>query len=289
MNRAAVVVTGRNGFLASALAPKLKQDFKIISVIRRKMPGIDYSGEKLILRDLKELTAADCQSPSIQLIVHLASELKGRPESLEENNLKSSAAVFQIARELNVPVVLISSINAAFADSNQSGYSRSKKKSEDLLKGMDVRYLIIRLPLLFGAASPLLKRVKDFYDRFGFCPLLGKSQGKIQPADLKSVADFLLLKIKEGKFLNETIHVVGRREYTYQQIFEAMLNQKRKPRFIRLPFSLSLGLAKILVRLPGPFLLSPEQVLSVNQDKVVSSERHGAVYFLDNEPEELFR
>ena len=50
-----ILVTGRNGFIGQELTPVLRKEHRIISIVRQAKEHMDYSGEELIVNDIRNV------------------------------------------------------------------------------------------------------------------------------------------------------------------------------------------------------------------------------------------
>lgn len=282
-----ILVTGRNGFIGQELTPVLKKEHRIISIVRQAKEHMDYSGEELIVNDIRNVGTEDVRRHHIHVIVHLAAKIRGKTKAIEENNITSSKAIFNIAESLKIPVVFLSSTNVLFQDV-LGRYTRSKRICEDLLKRLSVNYLIIRVPLVIGENSLSMQSIRKFYEKFRFFPLFGRQEGKVQPIHVSSFNKVLLAKINEATFLNETLTIVGKEVYTYHEIIEKVINPKNCIHFLKIPFLLSILATRFFEMINIPFFVSSEEIKSVNMNKDLEPDGHNNIYFVDNDKKILF-
>ncbi len=283
-----ILITGRNGFIGQALVPLLKEKNTVVSLIRQKKNHIDYTGEVLIISDIRDVNLEEIRKNKITLILHLAAQIRGRSLTMEENNMKSFETILYIAKILNVSLVYLSSVNAVYQESLGS-YAKSKKKCEDsLLKETTIPFLIIRVPLVTAGNAPNLKTLKNFYERFSFLPLFGKQEGKIQPVHISSLVDSMLKIIDRGQFSREIINIVGQEKFTYRQILEQLIDGHRRNRFLVFPYFGTLRLTQFFERIGLPLSISSEEIRSINMDKIVDSRRNEQVIFMNNDLKTLF-
>lgn len=283
----AILVTGRNGFIGQELVKILKKEHKIVSIIRQAKENIDYTGEELIVSDIQKVKTEDIEKFQVNLILHLAAKIRGKARAIKKNNIRSSKNIFHIAKSLKIPVVFLSSTNVLFQNMLGS-YAHSKKICEELLIETNLDYLIVRVPLVIGKNSSSMQSIKNFYEKYSFFPLFGRSDGKVQPVHISSLNKILLSKINEGTFSNEILNVVGKETYTYRQIIEKVINSKNRVHFLNVPFSLSLLVARFIEKINAPFFVSSEEIISVNMDKNITYAEHSQILFLDNNNELLF-
>ncbi len=262
-----ILITGRNGFIGQPLAARLKKDHTVISLIRRTQSSIDYTGEELLIADLRDITLPGIQKHRVDLIVHLAVLMRGARGTVEQSNVESARRIFDVARRLDVPVLFLSSLNVLFYE-QLGAYARSKKTAEDILKEYCSRYAIVRPAFVMGPGSPSLQMVARVQKRFGFVPLLGQGLGKTQPVSVSTLVDRIVALVDKNQFEGQTLQVVGQEIMTYRGILEQMF--KPNPvRFIHLPYGLSLFVVQLLEKLRIPLPLSSEEIRSVNMDKLV--------------------
>jgi len=280
-----ILVTGRNGFIANELVQVLKKNHKIISIIRSRKPHVDYSQEELVISDLQSLMLEQLRHVSIDVIIHAAAMINGVPKILERHNIETSKRIFDIARQLKAPVVFFSSTNAVFSEV-LGAYARSKRACEEKLQNSGLKYLILRIPFVVGANAPTIKAIKNFYKKFSFLPLFGPQRGETHIVNIAAIINFVVEKIRQGHFAQETVNLIGRKAYIYPEIIEHVLN--RKVLFFILPYSLSLKACQFFELLGLPFPISSEHVKSLNLDKILAGDREGKTIFVGDEVE-VFR
>lgn len=266
-----ILVTGRNGFVARALVERLKDKYRVISLVRKLKDNIDYSNEEVVVIDNRMVQDTDVKKYNIELIIHLAASIRGRRKELLENNIQASKAIFKIAESLNIPVIYLSSTNVLFSDC-LGAYAFSKKECEKLLVESKLNYLILRAPLIIGKDSPSIKTVRGFYQKFMFFPLFGAGGGKVQPIHISSIIDKILDKVGEGINSRQVLNLVGNHIYSYRDIITHLLGQNKKTHFIKIPFLLSKFVIGIFEKANIPFFVSSEELKSINMDKIVKND-----------------
>ncbi|MDD5109284.1 MAG: NAD(P)-dependent oxidoreductase [Candidatus Omnitrophica bacterium] len=281
-----ILITGRNGFIGQALVEELKKTEKVVSLIRRKKEGIDYSNEELIFADLARLEDIDIKKYNITLIVHLAAVIRGNPDSLLENNVKSAEFIFKIAQNLNIPVVYLSTTNVFFCN-YLGAYAISKKMGEEELKKKGISYLILRVPLVISKDSPYILAAKGFYKKFNFIPLFGQQKGALQPIHVSSLVNKILILVEKGIPAKESINIVGTRIYTYRKLLEGFLNINGA-KFITAPFLLLKLITSFFEKVGIRFFITQEELISINMDKIIRSDFPDTTEFVPNEEQILF-
>ena len=265
-----ILITGRNGFIGNEVALALRKTFNILSIIKRKRQSIDYSGEDIILSDVNNLGKNDLKI-NIDLILHMAASVRGMPNNIYKNNLNSTKIITDIARELMCPLIFISSINSIF-HKELGAYSRSKKQSEEYIINSGVKYLILRPSLVMGRNSNSIKTIRRVYGRYLFFPLFGNQAGKVAPIHVSTLVEIINEKVNNWEFTNEIINICGRINYEYHDIIRNIINSNINVKFIKLPFRLSIIISKIFEIFHLPFVVSSEEIISTNIDKILYSK-----------------
>lgn len=156
------IVTGANGMLAEALCPLLKKHGYTVFPIDIV---IDEGIFRLDIRDLRGvMDFAKAHKPDV--IFHLAAETdvdkcELNPDHAYETNSKGTENMAFVCRELDIPLVYIST--GAVFDGEKSGgyteldktnpisvYGKSKLKGEETVSSMLTKYYIVRAGWMIG-------------------------------------------------------------------------------------------------------------------------------------------
>jgi len=265
---ATILLTGRNGFVGRALVSRLKLNHRFVSVIRRKENGIDYAKEDLIIKDLCKLTIDDVKSRGVDVVIHLAAQLRGRPTDIYRNNVESSTVTFRVAESLGAPVIFSSSVNALF-DDDLGSYARSKRDSERVLQASRVDFVIVRVPLVIGPGSRPLEKVRSFYSTWRFFPLLGRQTGLVQPIHVDDFTLWIEKHLNTQSWGQEETNLVGKEEYTYRDVIAEIVERGKQARFVSVPIQLVLCVTRFAEATKLPFPVTSEEVRSVNANKLL--------------------
>ena len=285
-----ILITGRNGFVGCALVSRLKKHYDIVSLIRNKKPNIDYSEEKLIFADIRMVSIDDLRKYHFDFIVHLASMVRGQAKFILQNNIEISQKIFQVAQECDIPVLFLSTTNVLFAE-KLGAYAQSKKTCEEYLSQLNLKYVIVRVPLIIGNESSSMQLIKKFYKRFSFFPLFGPQEGKMQPVHVSSLINIIEYEIESSIISRKVVTVIGKQIYTYREILSKIIESDKvsRVRFIIIPFAVAKFLSLIFEWLKISGFISTEEIISVNMDKVLENNSDGIAVYVDNQLPVLFQ
>lgn len=179
-------------------------------------------------------------------------------------------AVAEAARDAGVSTLV--HMSALGADSQSpSAYQRAKALGEDEVLKAFPKAVIIRPSLVFGPED-------GFFNLFGFLsrmspimPLIGRDT-KFQPVYVGDVALAIALAAEGAVKTGKAYELGGPEVITMEQVIERVLEQTRRKRMVLpLPEFLAKSIASVLSILPEP-LLTPDQVVQLGIDNVVSPE-----------------
>jgi len=282
-----ILVTGRNGFIGQELVPLIRKNNNVISVIRRKLVNVDYENENLILTDLSNISLTLVKNYKIDMIVHLAAQIRGSPKKIYTNNIASTQMISSIASSLDVPIIYTSTTNVFFNEL-LGNYSKSKKICEEIIKANNTRHIIIRVPLVIGMKSSSLKNVRDFYKKYHFFPLFGKQGGKTQPIHVSSINELIINILNNCDYTNREINLFGKKIYSYREIIKIIIGCNKKNIFIKFPFHFIYYITRTFEFFRIPFFITSEELISVNIDKILDESKIKNSIIVDNNENIIF-
>ena len=283
-----ILLTGRNGFIGQELVHLLKKNHKVISVIRTKKANLDYKKEELVITDICKIQLNDVKKFKIDLIIHLAALIRGATKEKLHNNVESTKRISFITSSLEIPIIFSSTTNIFFNDFLGS-YAESKILCEKILKKNNRKSLIIRVPLVVGKNSSSLNYIKNFYMKYSFLPLFGKQEGKTQPIHVSSLKECIMDLVRESKYDGREINLIGEKTNNYRQITTKFIDLGHKIFFIYIPLPFIFILAKFFELINIPFLISCEELMSLNKDKVLDKNKILNLKIVSNNEEILFK
>ena len=169
-------------------------------------------------------------------------------------------------------------VSAIGADENSlSRYARSKAAGEKAVLAAAPTATILRPSVVFGPEDQFTNRFAALAQMSPVLPLIGAGVTKLQPVYAGDVATAVADAV-EGKTRQGAIYELGGPEVlTMREIMEIILRVTERWRMlVSLPFGLAKFQAFFLQFAPGPLKLTPDQVVLLQSDNVVSQTAKAA-------------
>lgn len=150
-----------------------------------------------------------------------------------------------------------------------SMYQRSKGDAENLVKASDLDWTIFRPSVVFGEKD---KFINLFASLQKFAPVLplGGAGVKFQPVYVSDVAQAFVKSISMSETIGRVFDLAGPRVYTLAELVNfAGVVGGRKSIVIPLPKPLAYLQAGLLEMMPGPTLMSRDNLASMSEDNVL--------------------
>jgi NADH dehydrogenase len=163
------------------------------------------------------------------------------------------------------------------SSSGASMYQRSKGDAENLVKASDLDWTIFRPSVVFGEKD---KFINLFASLQKFAPVLplGGAGVKFQPVYVSDVAQAFVKSISMSETIGRVFDLVGPRVYTLTELVNfAGVVGGRKSIVIPLPKPLAYLQAGLLEMMPGPTLMSRDNLASMSEDNVLPAGAENAL------------
>jgi NADH dehydrogenase len=188
---------------------------------------------------------------------------------------KGAETVAKAASAAGARMVHVSAIGAD--ENSESRYARAKAAGEKAVLSALPSATILRPSILFGPEDQFTNRFAALARISPMLPLIGGGETKLQPAYVgdvaAAVADAVDGKTKPGA----TYELGGPEVLSMREIMEIILDiTDRKRMLVSLPFGLAKLQALFLQFAPGPLKLTPDQVVLLRSDNVVSDAAKAA-------------
>ena len=210
-----ILVTGRNGYVASNLIRNLNKNYYRVTCIGRNSNDINLYDYDNIKKAVK----------NSDVIVHLAAIINPFDKEIWKINVNYTKFIVNEAKKFNKKFIYLSTQNVLFGKDN---YSKTKKEAEKVVKTLN-NYVILRPTIIYGKnenryVGRLIGIIKNSY----FVPIIGDGEHKLQPIyidDLIKIIKNCINKNIKGIFL-----IPGRSIISYNELIDLIakkLNLKR--------------------------------------------------------------
>jgi uncharacterized protein YbjT (DUF2867 family) len=179
------------------------------------------------------------------------------------------ALLARIARDTGIErFVHISAIGAD--PRSRSAYARTKAAGEAAVRDAFPTVTILRPSVVFGPEDQFFNRFAAMAMFTPVLPLIGGGETRFQPVYVGDVADAVLKCLEDPATAGRTYELGGPKIYTLRELFEWLLREIRRRRWlVDLPFAVAELQARLMAILPNP-PLTPDQVELLKRDNVVS-------------------
>jgi NADH dehydrogenase len=272
-----VTVFGGSGFLGRSVVRALaKRDYRIRVAVRRP----ELAGHLQPLGKVGQIHAvqANLRYPaSIEAAMrdsHAAINLVGilaesGAQTFDAVQGLGAGAVAKAAAAVGARMVHVSAIGAD--ENSPSRYGRSKAAGEKAVLSAVPEATIMRPSVVFGPEDQFTNRFASLARISPVLPLIGGGLTKLQPVYVGDVATGVADAVDGKTKAGATYELGGPEVLTMREIMEIILATiERRRMLISLPFGLAKFQALFLQFAPGPLKLTPDQVVLLRTDNVVS-------------------
>jgi uncharacterized protein YbjT (DUF2867 family) len=277
-----VTVFGGSGFLGRSVVRALcKRDYRIRVAVRRpQLAGFLQPLGKVgqihaVQANLRYPASVEAAMKDSHAAINLVGILaESGPQSFEAVQALGASAVAKAAAAVGASMVHVSAIGAD--ENSLSRYGRSKAAGEKAVLSAVPSATILRPSVVFGPEDQFTNRFAALAQISPVLPLIGGGATKLQPVYVGDVATAVADAV-DGKTKQGVPYELGGPEVlTMREIIELILATiERRRMLVSLPFGLAKLQALLLQFAPGPLKLTPDQVVLLRSDNVVSgSAKH---------------
>jgi uncharacterized protein YbjT (DUF2867 family) len=280
MNEAKVLLIGGSGFIGQKIAGGLSALGHSVLLPTRKAA---YAKELWVLPKL-QVIEANIHDPSVLadlcqrlgpdgVVINLVGVLHDKTGSpygpgFLKNHVELTKKIITAMNAAHLKrYIHMSALGAS--SSGASMYQRSKGDAENLVKASDLDWTIFRPSVVFGEKD---KFINLFASLQKFAPILplGGANVKFQPVYVSDVAQAFVKSIAMSETIGRVFDLAGPRVYTLAELvnFAGMVGG-RKSIVIPLPKPLAYLQAGLLEMMPGPTLMSRDNLASMSEDNVL--------------------
>ena len=282
-----ITVAGGNGFIGSHLLSSLvNQDYFVTVLVRKREKAkhlwtlpqtdiVEYDGSVSSIS--KHLGGS---SLLINLVGILQSRL-GNPWGIDFENahVKLTSNLVEAAQKVGCSKIIhISALGSS--ENAPSMYLRSKAASEKILSTSNLNTIILRPSVVFGPGDKFLTMFAKMHRFLPFIPLASYN-ALFQPIFVGDLVKIIELCIEKNNNSSKTYTCVGPEVLSLGELVKiAGVYTNRKKPVIPLPDSLARIQAYLMEKIPGPTLLSRDNLYSASVPNIAGDPKE--VFPLNN-------
>jgi len=280
-NRKTISIIGGSGFIGKALATSLSKNGFLVNVLTTKRIN---ARPIWMLSNLNVFEFTNDQisiSKAVQgsdIVVNLVGRLhskKGYPwgKDFDEAHVKLVQNMVMACNDQNIKEIIhVSALGVS--ESAPSEYLRSKYAAEKILEKFKGKSVILRPSVVFGPGDSFLNLFAKLQKYSPIMPMaLTKTQ--FQPIYINDLIEIILRcvnMIKKKKI--DTYECVGPEIFTLYEIIKfSGIYSGRKAMVIPLPKFIGLIQAFILEKMPGPTLMSRDNIASMSIPSIATKNK----------------
>jgi NADH dehydrogenase len=205
---------------------------------------------------------------------------EGGAQTFDAVQGKGAGTVAQAAAAVAARMVHISAIGAD--ETSASRYARAKAAGETAVLAAIPSATIMRPSVMFGPEDQFTNRFAALARISPMLPLIGGGVTKLQPVYVGDVATAVADAVDGKAKAGATYELGGPEVLTMREIMQIILAITGRDRMlVSLPFGLAKLQAMFLQFAPGALKLTPDQVVLLQSDNVVSDTAKAAGLTLD--------
>src|SRR5438046_3820890 len=272
-----VTVFGGSGFLGRNVVRALcKRDYRIRVAVRRPelavhlQPAGKVGQIHAVQANLRHPDSVEAAMRDSQVAINLVGILTaGGAQSFDAVQAKGAETIARAASAVGARMVHVSAIGAD--ENSLSGYGRSKAAGEKAVLAAVPSATILRPSVVFGPEDQFTNRFAALARMSPALPLIGGGVTRMQPVYVGNVATAVADAVDGKTKPGATYELGGPEVLTMREIMEIILRiTERRRMLVSLPFGLARLQALLLQFAPGPLKLTPDQVVLLRSDNVVS-------------------
>ena len=259
------VVTGASGFLGRHVVHALqKNNSEFVCWVRSRRSLED--SEKKRIQQINFLSVPEMKKAlqGVEQVLHLAGQINGRTEELEETNLGLTKRLVEASKRAGVRRILF--MSSAAVHLRKGPYGKTKWEAEEFLKSSGIPYLIFRPALIYGPGdSKNVAVMEKLIKCLPLLPLVGGGKFLIQPVYMEDVVTVLMCAL-ESPVVNQSYYLAGPSQISLKEMLEILAaSLERRVKFFPLPLKPVQSFARLWAAVFPGTRLPVKQILELDQ------------------------
>jgi len=278
-----ITVFGGSGFVGQYVVRRLAQQGWIIRVATRdpvvasQLKPLGNVGQVVPMRvDVHDDAAVAAAVAGADAVINLVAVLyESGAQTFQALHVEAAQRIAAAAAKAGAAhFVQVSAIGADPAAASK--YARTKGEGERAVLAAFPRATIIRPSIVIGPEDGFFNRFARMALFSPALPLIGGGNTRFQPVFVGDLAEAIVRALGDAEAAGRTYEIGGPRVYTFRELMDVMLAAIGRHRMlVNVPFALAELNGAILEKLPGPKLLTRDQVVLLKQDNIVHSGMPG--------------
>ena len=275
-----VLVLGGTGFVGRHVCEAFNRAGVAVTVPTRRLPARSVQMLPMVTvvqANVHDPVALAALVRGHDAVVNLVAILHGDREDFEHAHVLLPRLLAQTCIDQGVPrLVHVSALGADLH--GPSMYQRSKAQGEAALQSGVVQGLeltVLRPSVIFGEDDAFINLFAKLQALTPVVPLAG-AHTRFQPVWVQDVAQAIVHAVLHRSTVGQVYELVGAEVFTLQQLVAHAGAWAGHPRWVvALPYPLAYVQAALMEMMPGPPLMSRDNLASMQVDNVADGSRPG--------------
>ena len=275
-----VVVLGGTGFVGRAFASRCAADglqWQLVVPTRRLRHGSTLRpipGLELVQADVHDPRTLESVFAGADAVVNLVAILHGNATQFERVHVELPRRIAAAMRAAGVRrLVHVSALGVG--EGAPSNYLRSKTEGEAVLRAAGLDLTVLRPSVIFGAEDRFLNLFAGLQAVMPLMALPG-AHVKFEPVWVRDVATVLLRCLADDATIGKTYELTGPQVFTLAELVRKAGARAGHARpVLALPAAIGAVQAWVLEHLPGPTLMSRDNLRSMQRPNVATGTLPG--------------
>lgn len=267
-----ICVIGGSGFIGGYIAERLTEQGCQLTIATRRRERAKASllvlpGAQLVEADIHRPEALEALIAGHDAVINMVGILHGSAAQFDKAHVQLSEKVIAACQSQGVRRLI--HISALGADERgPSLYQQSKGRAEARVRASGLEWTILRPSVVFGHGDSFLNMFASLLRKAPLLPLAG-AQTRFAPIWADDVARAVEASLTRRAAIGQSLDLAGPGVYTLAELVRLVGRRIGKPRpVIALPQGLAMLQAALMECLPGPTLISRDNVRSLSVDNV---------------------
>lgn len=287
-NTKSVILIGGTGFVGTKIAANLVSKGYLVVVPTRSLRNANHlrvlpsvKTVDLNVHDEGQLIDLMKQQTNCAAVINLVGVLHDSPgkpygKSFAKNHVE---LVQKIVKSMKVAgIKRLIHMSALGADSTgPSMYQRSKGDGEAVVKSSGLDWTIFRPSVIFGREDNFINLFAKLLKIAPFMPLAGYN-ARFQPVSVNNVAEVFVKSLEMPSTIHQIYELGGPVVYRLNELVKfagKMVNKKRL--VFPMPNSLAYLQTLFIEKMPGPTLMSRDNLASMKVDNILAGDANNVI------------